>query len=225
MGQKTPPRLNRLGIVSSQSPSGRWYASRSDFACTLLQDLKLRGYFDRFPRSVGIQEIRIERTNENINLVVVCVRPGVMIGKKGADIDSMKRALTDLLGAKTHVSIKELKKHDLYAKLVAENVAQQLERRVMFRKAMKRALQNTMRAGAIGIKVQVSGRLGGAEIARSEMYRAGRVPLHTFKADIDFHIATAFTTYGIIGVKVWIYRSDQLHSSTEKVSRRRISDQ
>ena len=190
----------------------------------LAQDLKIRAYFDQFPKTVGIQDIKIERTNQNINLLVLCARPGVMIGRKGSDVDSMKRALTILLGEKTHVSVKEIKKQDLSAKLVSEAIAQQLERRVMFRKAMKRALQNTMRAGAMGIKVQVSGRLGGAEIARSEMYRAGRVPLHTFRADIDFHIATALTTYGIIGVKVWIYRPDPSQLNNEK-QRRRTEDQ
>ena len=207
MGQKTPPRLNRLNVVASQRATGCWFAKRTDFSHALNQDLQLRKYFEKF-EAAGIDRINIERTHQNITATVFCARPGIMIGRKGADVDTMKAELTKSLGVTTHVNVKEVKKPDLQAKLVSEGIAKQLENRVMFRKAMKRAMQNTMRAGAIGVRIEVSGRLGGAEIARSEKYHAGRVPLHTFKADIDYHIATALTTYGIIGIKVWVYRAD-----------------
>jgi small subunit ribosomal protein S3 len=214
MGQKTPAPLNRLNFETSKS-TAHWYGRRTKFADYLSEDLKIRKYFEKYS-SAGINKIIIER-HQHITVNVECAKPGSIIGKKGADVDQMKVDLYKILGIKTHVNIQEAKKVDIQAKLVAESIALQLERRVMFRKAMKRALQNAMRAGALGIRIEISGRLGGVEIARSEKYQTGRVPLHTFKADIDYHIATALTTYGIIGVKVWIYRPDK---SEAKASRR-----
>jgi small subunit ribosomal protein S3 len=214
MGQKTPARLNRLNF-SSQKSTACWYKSKSKFADSLNEDLVIRKYFDKKYFLAAINDVVIER-HQTITITVHCAKPGLIIGKKGADIDAIKIDLHRLINAKVHVNVKEVKKVDLQAKLVAENIAQQLERRVMFRKAMKRALQNSMRSGALGVRIEISGRLGGVEIARSEKYHTGRVPLHTFKADIDYYIATALTTYGIIGIKVWIYRPDASHFSGRK---------
>ena len=214
MGQKTPAPLNRLNFNSAKA-TAKWYGKKTDFANYLGQDLSIRKYFEKYS-AAGINKVIIER-HQQVTVNVQCAKPGVIIGKKGSDVDQMKKDLYKMIGVKTHVNIQEVKKVDLQAKLVAEGIAQQLERRVMFRKAMKRAMQNTMRAGALGIRIEVSGRIGGVEIARSEKYHTGRVPLHTFKADIDYYIATALTTYGIIGVKVWIYRPDK---SEVKSSRR-----
>ncbi|HJN38516.1 MAG TPA: 30S ribosomal protein S3 [Gammaproteobacteria bacterium] len=206
MGQKANPCALRLNI--STKASSNWYAEGKEYVDNIQAELKMRQYVLRRYKPAGVGEIFIERPGKNARIIIRCARPGMIIGKKGSDVETLRHTLEDLMKTSVHVSVEEIRRVDLNAKLVAEAVAGQLERRVLFRKAMKRAVQTTMRAGAKGIKILVSGRLGGAEIARSEMYKEGRVPLHTFRADIDYSVATAMTTYGIIGVKVWIYRGD-----------------
>lgn len=206
MGQKANPNGLRLGI--NKSSHSRWFAAGADYAKNVHSDIELRKYIEKTYKSAGISTIKIERPASNAHVIICCARPGIIIGKKGTDAEILKRKLSMILGSAVHVTVEEEKKESLVAKLVAESIAGQLERRVMFRKAMKKSVQNTMRAGAKGIKVMVSGRLGGAEIARSEAYREGRVPLHTFRSNIDYHIAEAHTLYGVIGVKVWIYKGE-----------------
>ncbi len=206
MGQKQDPIALRLGI--NKTSSSCWYASKAKYKQFILEDVKLRSYIEKKYESAGIQNILIQRPTQSLQVRIICARPGVIIGRKGSDIDKLRNDISNLMGMSAHVNIEEYKKPDLSAKLVAESIANQLKRRVQFRKAMKRAVQNTMRAGAKGVKVIISGRLNGAEIARSEGTHEGRVPLHTFRADIDYYIATAKTTYGIIGVKVWIFREE-----------------
>ncbi|GIX31539.1 MAG: 30S ribosomal protein S3 [Porticoccaceae bacterium] len=208
MGQKVHPTGIRLGIVKSHRSI--WYAGSRDFAEKLNADLRVREYIEKTLAHASISRVEIERPAQTARITIYTARPGVVIGKKGEDVEKLRQTLAAMMGVPVQVNIEEVRKPDLDAKLVAQNVAQQLERRVMFRRAMKRAVQNAMRAGAEGIRIQVSGRLGGAEIARTEWYREGRVPLHTFRADIDYGFAEAFTTYGVIGVKVWIFKGEIL---------------
>ena len=207
MGQKANPIGLRLGIIKGWDSN--WFGGRN-YADKLVEDTQIREYLKvRLPKG-SISKIIIERTLKLITVTINTARPGIIIGKKGEDIEQLQRELTSIMGVPAQVSINEIDRPDLDARLVAEAIASQLEKRVMFRRAMKRAVQNSMRAGAKGIKVEVSGRLGGAEIARTEWYREGRVPLHTLRADIDYSTMRAETTYGTIGVKVWIFRGEIL---------------
>ena len=208
MGQKVHPTGIRLGIVKEHTSV--WYANSKDYAGKLINDLQVREFLNKELESASVSRIVIERPAQTARITIHTARPGIVIGKKGEDVDKLRRKLSDMMGVPVHINIEEIRKPDLDAKLVAQNVAQQLERRVMFRRAMKRVVQNAMRQGAEGIKVQVGGRLGGAEIARSEWYREGRVPLHTLRADIDYATYEASTTYGVIGVKVWIFKGEVL---------------
>jgi len=198
----------RLGIVRDWNST--WYADSRKYAIYLNSDIKLRSYLNKKYAGASISRIQIERPAKNARITIYAGKPGIILGKKGGDVDTLRKDLGRMLGIPVHVNIEEIKKVDLDAKLVAESVAQQLERRIMFRRAMKRAVQNALKAGALGVKVHVSGRLGGSEIARAEWYREGRVPLHTFRADIDYSLAEAKTTYGIIGVKVWIFKGEKI---------------
>ena len=206
MGQKVHPTGIRLGIVKKHTSV--WYAEGKDYAQYLLADLEVREFIKKKLANASVSRVEIERSAQTAKLTIFTARPGIVIGKKGEDVESLRRILTKKMGIPVQINIEEIRKPDLDALLVADSVASQLERRVMFRRAMKRAVQNAMRQGAEGIKVQVGGRLGGAEIARSEWYREGRVPLHTLRADIDYGTAEANTTYGIIGVKVWIFKGE-----------------
>ena len=206
MGQKVHPTGIRLGIVKEHTSI--WYADNKNYAKQLITDLEARAYISKVLDSASVSRIVIERPAQTARITIHTARPGVVIGKKGEDVDKLRKDLTQKMGVPVLINIEEIRKPDLDAKLVAQNVAQQLERRVMFRRAMKRVVQNAMRQGAEGIKVQIGGRLGGAEIARSEWYREGRVPLHTLRADIDYATYEAKTTYGILGVKVWIFKGE-----------------
>ena len=208
MGQKVNPTGIRLGIVKDHTSV--WYADKSDYASKLLNDLKVRSYLEGKLKNASVSRIDIERPAQNAKITIHTARPGIVIGKKGEDVEVLRTSLSEMMGVPVHINIEEVRKPDLDAKLVAQSVASQLERRVMFRRAMKRAVQNSMRIGAKGIKIQVSGRLGGAEIARTEWYREGRVPLHTLRADIDYATYEAHTTYGVIGVKVWVFKGEIL---------------
>lgn len=208
MGQKVHPTGIRLGIVKDWNST--WYAEGSEFADNLEGDLAVRRYLLEELKNASVSRIDIERPSKALSITIHTARPGIVIGKKGEDIEKLRRKVTKLTGSKTTINIEQIRKPELDAKLVAESVAQQLERRIMFRRAMKRAVQNAMRLGAEGIKIQIGGRLGGAEIARSEWYREGRVPLHTLRADIDYSTAEAHTTYGVLGVKVWIFKGEIL---------------
>ncbi len=205
MGQKINPIGLRVGI--NRTWDSRWYAG-CDYADKLVNDLKLREYVHEHLKAAGISKVIIERAAKTTKVTVYTARPGVIIGKKGADIEKLRQNLSKRAGGEVGLNIVEVRKPEVDAQLVAESVAQQLERRVSFRRAMKRAVQNALRFGAQGIRINVSGRLGGADIARMEWYREGRVPLHTFRADIDYGTAEALTTYGIIGVKIWLYKGD-----------------
>lgn len=207
MGQKVNPTGIRLGITKGWTSN--WYAENADFANHLNSDLKVREFLEKKLKGAAVSRIQIERPARNAKIAIYSARPGVIIGKKGGEIEALRDEISKLMKVPVHISIEEIRKPELDAKLVAESVAQQLERRVMFRRAMKRAVQSTMRQGALGIKISLSGRLAGAEIARTEWYREGRVPLHTFRADIDYNTAIAKTTYGIIGVKVWIFKGEK----------------
>jgi small subunit ribosomal protein S3 len=206
MGQKVHPTGIRLGIVKTHNSI--WYADRKSYAKQLITDLEARAYIEKILDHASVSRVVIERPAQTARITIHTARPGIVIGKKGEDVDKLRKALTARMGVPVHINIEEVRKPDLDAKLVAQNVAQQLERRVMFRRAMKRVVQNAMRQGAEGIKVQIGGRLGGAEIARTEWYREGRVPLHTLRADIDYATFEALTTYGILGVKVWIFKGE-----------------
>ncbi len=206
MGQKVHPTGIRLGIVKKHTSV--WYAGKDDYADKLNQDLEVRTFINEALSHASVSRIDIERPANTARVTIHTARPGIVIGKKGEDVEKLRTAISKKMGVPVHINIEEIRKPDLDANLVAESVASQLERRVMFRRAMKRAVQNAMRQGAEGVKVQVGGRLGGAEIARSEWYREGRVPLHTLRADIDYATAEASTTYGIIGVKVWIFKGE-----------------
>lgn len=206
MGQKVNPVGIRLGIVKDWA--SRWYASSKDFSDTLCSDLKVRDYLRSKLSQAGISRIQIDRPARNARVTIHSARPGVIIGKSGKEVENLRDEVSKILKVPVHVSIEEVRKPELDAKLVADSVAQQLERRIMFRRAMKRAVTTALRSGALGIKIQVSGRLGGTEIARTEWYREGRVPLQTFRADIDYALSEAQTTYGVIGVKVWIFKGE-----------------
>lgn len=206
MGHKVNPIGIRLGI--SKDWNSKWYANKRDFANYLVADLKVRELLKKKLAQAGVSRIQIERPAKNARITIHTARPGVVIGKKGEDIEKLRKDVSDIMGVPAHINVNEVRKPEIDAQLVAENIAQQLERRIMFRRAMKRSVQNAMRLGALGIKVNVAGRLNGAEIARSEWYREGRVPLHTLRADIDYGFAEARTTYGVIGVKVWIYKGE-----------------
>ncbi|MFK8043312.1 30S ribosomal protein S3 [Congregibacter brevis] len=208
MGQKVHPTGIRLGIVKDHTSV--WYADRKNYAKQLVTDLHVRSFIEKKLDNASVSRVVIERPAQTARITIHTARPGIVIGKKGEDVDKLRKVLTEKMGVPVHINIEEIRKPDLDARLVAQNVAQQLERRVMFRRAMKRVVQNAMRQGAEGIKVQVSGRLGGAEIARTEWYREGRVPLHTLRADIDYATYEAATTYGILGVKVWIFKGEVL---------------
>lgn len=205
MGQKVNPIGLRVGI--NRTWDSRWFAARG-YAAKLVQDLKLRDFVRDSLKAAGISKVIIERAAQNTTVTVYTARPGVIIGKKGADIEKLRRQLSSRAGSDVALNIVEIRKPEIDAQLVAEGVALQLERRVSFRRAMKRAVQSALRLGAQGIRIAVSGRLGGNDIARTEWYREGRVPLHTLRADLDYGFAEALTTYGIIGVKVWIYKGD-----------------
>ena len=207
MGQKINPIGFRVGI--NRTWDSRWYAGR-DYAKLLHQDLKLRDYLMSRLSQAGVGKVVIERAAKKTRVTIHSARPGVVIGKKGADIEKLRQELSNKTGTDVSLNILEIRKPEIDAKLVAENISSQLERRVAFRRAMKRAVQSAMRLGAQGIRINCSGRLGGAEIARMEWYREGRVPLHTLRADVDYGIATALTTYGIIGVKVWVFKGEIL---------------
>lgn len=206
MGQKVHPTGIRLGIIKDWT--SKWYADSKDYANFLHSDLQVREYLRKKLANASVSRIQIERPAGNARVIIHTARPGIVIGKKGEDIERLRMDISKLLGVPTQVSVEEIRKPELDAYLVAESVAQQIQRRIMFRRAMKRAVTNTMRLGAEGIRINVSGRLNGAEIARSEWYREGRVPLHTLRADIDYGIAEAHTTYGIIGIKVWIFKGE-----------------
>lgn len=208
MGQKVHPTGIRLGITKQHSSV--WYAESKNYAERLIGDLKIRDLIEEKLKSASVSKVVIERPAQTARVTIHTARPGIVIGKKGEDVDKLRKELSAELNVPVHINIEEIRKPDLDAKLVAQNIAGQLERRVMFRRAMKRVVQNAMRAGAEGIKVQVGGRLGGAEIARSEWYREGRVPLHTLRADIDYAAYKALTTYGILGIKVWIFKGEVL---------------
>ena len=205
MGQKTNPIGLRVGV--NRTWDSRWYAA-DDYAKLLHEDLQLRKYLMERLSQAGISRVVIERPAKRARITIHTARPGVVIGKKGADIEKLRLDLSKMTGGEVALNILEIRKPEIDAKLVAENIAQQLERRVAFRRAMKRAVQSAMRLGAQGIRINCSGRLGGAEIARVEWYREGRVPLHTLRADVDYGVATAFTTYGTCGVKVWIFKGE-----------------
>jgi small subunit ribosomal protein S3 len=206
MGQKVHPIGIRLGI--SKDWNSTWYAERGDYAEMLNSDLAVRAYLQKRLQQAAVSRIQIERPAKTARITIHTARPGIVIGKKGEDIERLRREVTARMGVPTHISVAEIRKPELDAQLVAEGIAQQLERRIMFRRAMKRAVGNTMRLGALGIKVKLSGRLNGADIARSEWYHEGQVPLHTLRADIDYGTVEAATTYGILGVKVWIYKGE-----------------
>ena len=213
MGQKVNPIGLRLGI--NKTWDSRWYA-KGNYGEKLHEDLKIRTYLKKKLNSAGISKIVIERSGKKATVSIHTARPGIVIGKKGADIEVMKKELARFTKDEVQINIIEIRKPEMDAVLVAEGVAQQLERRVSFRRAMKRAVQSTMRLGAGGIRINCAGRLGGAEIARTEWYREGRVPLHTLRADVDYGIASAHTTYGVIGIKVWIYKGEILSLEENK---------
>jgi small subunit ribosomal protein S3 len=208
MGQKIHPTGFRLPVTRAWA--SRWYASNKNFAQMLAEDLKVREFLKAKLKNAAVSRILIERPAKNARITIYSARPGVVIGKKGEDIENLKAALTKLLNVPVAVNIEEVRKPEIDAQLIADSITQQLEKRIMFRRAMKRAMQNAMRLGAQGIKIMSSGRLNGIEIARCEWYREGRVPLHTLKADIDYGFSEAKTTYGVIGCKVWVYRGDRL---------------
>jgi small subunit ribosomal protein S3 len=206
MGHKVNPVGIRLGIVKDHNSV--WYADKKHYADYLQNDIEVREYLRRRLAQASVSRIDIERPAQTARLTIHTARPGIVIGKKGEDVERLRREVAALMRVPVHINIEEIRKPELDALLVAQNVAQQLERRVQFRRAMRRAIQNAMRLGAKGVKVRVAGRLGGAEIARSEVYHEGRVPLHTLRADIDYATAQAKTTYGVIGVKVWIFKGE-----------------
>ena len=208
MGQKVNPTGIRLGIIKDWTST--WYADSKDYANYLHADIKVREYIRKKLTNASVSRIQIERPAGNARVIIHTARPGIVIGKKGEDIERLRLEISQMLGVPSHVSVEEIRKPELDAYRDAESVAQLIERRIMFRRAMKRAVTNTMRLGAQGIKITVSGRLNGAEIARTEWYREGRVPLHTLRADIDYGTAEAQTTYGIIGVKTWVFKGEVL---------------
>jgi len=213
MGQKIHPTGFRLGIVTDWN--SKWYADSKDYANYLHADLKVRDYLKKKLQHASVSKIEISRPAKNARIVIHTARPGIVIGKKGEDIERLRLDVSKMMGVPVHINIEEIRKPELDATLVAESVAQQLVKRIMFRRAMKRAVSNSMRLGAEGIRINVGGRLNGAEIARSEWYREGRVPLHTLRANIDYGTAEALTTYGIIGIKVWIFKGEVFDHKSE----------
>lgn len=216
MGQKVHPVGIRLGIVKDWN--SRWYANNQDYSVLLHQDLAVRDYIRKKLAHASVSRIQINRPANNAYITIHTARPGIVIGKKGEDIDLLKQDISKMIGIPVQLNVEEIRKPELDAQLVAEGVAQQLEKRIMYRRAMKRAVTNTMRLGAEGIKITVGGRLNGAEIARTEWYREGRVPLHTLRADIDYATAEAKTTYGVIGIKVWIFKGEIFDSDAHIAS-------
>jgi small subunit ribosomal protein S3 len=212
MGQKVHPNGLRLGIVAKHNST--WYADKQNFAIQLAEDLEVRKYLKKKLAHASVSKITIERAAGSVRIAIHTARPGLVIGKKGEDIERLRNELRKVVGQDVQLNIEEIRKPELDSTLVAESIAQQLEKRVMFRRAMKRAVQNAMRLNAGGIKVRVAGRLNGAEIARAEWYREGRVPLHTLRANIDYGTAEALTTYGIIGIKVWIFKGEVFSDGT-----------
>ena len=210
MGQKTHPVGSRLGIIKTWD--SRWYAKKG-YSDQLLEDITIRRSLKQRLFHAGVPKIEIERTGQNIRVIIYTARPGIIIGKKGAEVEKLRKDLKEMTGKEVAIDIKEIRKPEIDAQLVAENVALQLEKRVAFRRAMKKSVASSLRFGTLGVKIACSGRLAGAEIARSEWYREGRVPLHTYRADIDYGFAEAKTTYGIIGIKVWMYHGDILPDS------------
>ena len=213
MGQKVHPTGIRLGIVKDHTSV--WFAERKNYADYLINDLEVRAYLRKRLADAFVSRIDIERPAQTARITIHTARPGIVIGKKGEDVERLRGELSNMMGMPVHVNIEEIRKPELDAELVAQNVAQQLVRRVQFRRAMRRVIQNAMRLGAEGIKVRVAGRLGGAEIARSEVSHEGRVPLHTLRADIDYATAEALTTYGILGIKVWIFKGEVIGQQEE----------
>ena len=216
MGQKVHPIGIRLGI--SKPWNATWYAEKEVFADQLIKDIKVRKYLRKELANASVSQIEIDRPANNARVTIHTARPGIVIGKKGEDIERLKKAVTKMMGVPTNVNVAEIRKPELDDELIAQGIASQLERRIMFRRAMKRAVGSAMRLGALGIRVAVAGRLNGAEIARTEWYREGRVPLHTFRANIDYAMGKAYTTYGVLGIKVWVYKGDifDLHASQEQ---------
>ncbi|XRX43039.1 MAG: 30S ribosomal protein S3 [Buchnera aphidicola (Tetraneura sorini)] len=213
MGQKVHPNGLRLGIIRSWNSI--WFSDSKNFANILDSDFKVRQFLIRKLRKASVSKIVIERPSKSIRITVHTSRPGIVIGKKGEDVEKLRKIISNMTGVPTQINISEIKKPELDAKLVADNIKSQLERRIMFRRVMKRSVQNTIRQGAQGIKVEISGRLGGTEIARTEWYREGRVPLHTLRANIDYNTSEAHTTFGIIGIKVWIFKGEVLGGMKE----------
>ena len=216
MGQKVHPTGFRLGIVTDWN--SKWFAETKDYANYLINDLQIRDFLKNKLKHASVSKIQIERPAKNARITIHTARPGIVIGKKGEDIEKLRAEVSKMMGIPVHINIEEVRKPELDAQLVAEGVAQQLEKRIMFRRAMKRAVTNAMRLGAQGVRINVAGRLNGAEIARGEWYREGRVPLHTLRANIDYGFAEASTTYGIIGVKVWIFKGEVFEAGAEEDS-------
>ena len=223
MGQKVNPIGFRLGI--NRTWDSRWYATTANYGDMLHEDLKLRNYLESRLKQAGLSKIVIERPAKRARITIHTARPGVVIGKKGADIETLRTELVKQTGGDVSLNIVEIRKPEIEANLIAENIAQQLERRIAFRRAMKRAVQSAMRLGAQGIRINCGGRLGGAEIARTEWYREGQVPLHTLRADIDYGTATAHTTYGTCGVKVWVYKGEILAHDPMAVEKKALDQQ
>ncbi|MCB1955676.1 MAG: 30S ribosomal protein S3 [Rhodocyclaceae bacterium] len=215
MGQKIHPTGFRLAVTRDWG--SKWFANSANFAKTLHDDLKVREYLKKKLAHASVGRVVIERPAKNARITLFSARPGVVIGKKGEDIEALKKDLQQIVGVPVHVNIEEVRKPEIDAQLIADSIAQQLERRIMFRRAMKRAMQNAMRLGAQGIKIMSSGRLNGIEIARTEWYREGRVPLHTLRANIDYGFSEAKTTYGIIGIKVWVYKGEVMGGNDQPV--------
>ena len=215
MGQKIHPTGFRLSVTRDWS--SRWFANSKNFATMLNEDVRVRDYLKKRLAHASVGRVLIERPAKNARVTVFSARPGVVIGKKGEDIDQLRSDLQKIMGVPVHVSIEEIRKPETDAQLIADSIAQQLEKRIMFRRAMKRAMQNAMRLGAQGIKIMSSGRLNGAEIARTEWYREGRVPLHTLRADIDYATSEARTTYGVIGIKVWVFKGEIIGRNEQPV--------
>ena len=214
MGQKINPTGFRLSVTKNWT--SRWYANNTDFAKMLKEDVDVRSYLKKKLKNASVSKVVIERPAKNARITIYSSRPGVVIGKKGEDIEVLRRELQKRMGVPVHVNIEEIRKPEVDAQLIADSITQQLEKRIMFRRAMKRAMQSAMRLGAQGIKIMSSGRLNGIEIARTEWYREGRVPLHTLRADIDYGVAEALTTYGIIGIKVWVFKGEVFDNKGEQ---------
>lgn len=215
MGQKVNPIGFRLGVIRDWN--ARWYANNNAYTENLISDIKIRRHLKQKLAHAAVSQIVVERPAQSINITVHTARPGIVIGKKGEDIEKLRHELTRIAGVPVTLAVQEVRQPELDAQLVAENIAQQLEKRIMFRRAMKRAVTNAMRLRALGIKIMVAGRLNGAEIARTEWYREGRVPLHTLRADIDYGFAEASTTYGQIGVKIWIFKGEVFDKDEPKL--------